>query len=430
MSDSLHLFKTKRFLPLFITQFFGAFNDNAFKNALLIWFTYDVAVKTGMNAQIIVSIAAGLFILPFFLFSATAGQLVDKYEKATLTTKIKLLEVVLMFAAALCFYLQTIHGLLAVLFLLGLQSTFFGPIKYSLLPEQLRQDELIGGNGLIEGGTFLAILLGTIFGGLVIRMDHGMIIVSVSLIVFSLIGWIASYRIPKTRVGDKGLTIGWNIIAETWKIIGYARQEWTVWLSIIGISWFWLIGATFLTQLPIYTKMIINGSEHIVTLFLTIFSIGVAMGSLLCNKLLKGQINGRLVPYGSLGISLSILLFISISKHYESAPTMIGIAAFLHSGVTAWLLLGCLLILSVFSGLYVVPLYAIMQHRSKERYLARIIAVNNIFNALFMVLGSVFAVGIFSLGLTVLEVLLTVGILNVPVYFVIRRIVHQRLKHA
>jgi acyl-[acyl-carrier-protein]-phospholipid O-acyltransferase/long-chain-fatty-acid--[acyl-carrier-protein] ligase len=430
MKNTLNLLKTKRFLPLFITQFFGAFNDNAFKNAFLMWFTYDIALKTGSDASIMLTIAAGLFILPFFLFSATAGQIADKYEKSWITQKIKQLEIILMIGATIFFYLQNVPGLLTILFMMGLHSTFFGPIKYSLLPEHLQDDELISGNGLIEGGTFLSILLGTIFGGIIIRTSYGVEIFSLFVIVFAIIGWISSRYIPKALTGNPKLKISWNIAKETWKIIGYARKELTVWLSIIGISWFWLIGATFLTQMPVYTKNIINGNETIVTLFLTIFSIGVGIGSVLCNKLLKGKINGRLVPYGSLGITIAIILFTIASKMYISSEYEIGILEFIRSGFYALIIIFSLLMLAVSSGLYIVPLYAIMQHRSNEQHLSRIIAANNVLNALFMVVATLYAVVIFAAGFDVIELLLSLGIINIPLFFVIRSVVKRRLQNA
>lgn len=430
MSGLIYLLKTKRFLPLFVTQFFGAFNDNAFKNAFLIWFTYDVAETSGIDAQTVVTLAAGLFILPFFLFSATAGQIADKYERSWLTQKIKQVEITLMVICATCFYFQSIYGLLMVLFLMGVQSTFFGPIKYSLLPEHLKKDELISGNGLIEGGTFLSILLGTIFGGLIIRTVYGVELLSLCVVSFAVVGWISSRSIPKAPIGDPNLKISWNIISQTWKIIGHAREERTVWLSIIGISWFWLIGATFLTQFPVYTKEVIGGNEYIVTLFLTIFSVGIGIGSVLCNKLLKGEINGRLVPYGAIGMTIAIVLFVFASNIYTNVGSIIGLLEFLSSGIEAWLIIGGLFMVSIFAGIYIVPLYAIMQHRSNDKYLARIIAANNVFNALFMVLASIFAIGMFSMNFTVIEVLLTIGIINIPVFFVINGVVKRRLKDA
>ena len=433
MSDQIHLLKTRRFLPLFITQFFGAFNDNAFKNAFLIWFTYDLAVKTGQDPQIIVTIAAGLFMLPFFLFSALAGQLADKFEKSKLVQRIKQVEILLMLMCFIGFYAQSLILLLTILFFMGVQSTFFGPLKYSLLPMHLKEDELISGNGLIEGGTFISILLGTIIGGLLIRTTHGIEIISLIVILFSIVGYVSSRFIPQSKYDDSNLKINFNIFSQTWKIIRYAKQEKTVWLSIVGISWFWLIGMTFLTQFPVYTKNIINGDEKIVTLFLSIFSIGIAIGSLLCNKLLKGNIDGRLVPYGSFGITVSIILFFTFGIFYNNSldvTSLISVTNFLFSNHYGFLISLSLLSLSIFSGIYIVPLYAIMQHRSNEKHLARIIAANNVMNALFMVLASIAAIFLFSLNLNVNEVFLVIGTMNIGVFFVIKNIVKNRLNHA
>lgn len=442
MQNQTHLFKVKRFLPLFITQFFGAFNDNAFKNAFLIWFTYDIASYHGLNASIMVTLAAGLFILPFFLFSATAGQLADKYEKSWLTQKIKQVEIVLMLACTAFFFLKSVGGLLVVLFLMGTQSTFFGPIKYSLLPEHLKENELISGNGLIEGGTFLSILLGTIFGGLIIRTEHGMELIAFCVITFAVIGWVASLSIPKAPIADPKLKIGLNIARETWKIIGYAKEDRAVWLSILGISWFWLVGATFLTQFPIYTNEIIGGNEHIVTLFFSIFSIGIGIGSVWCNKLLKGKIDGKLVPHGSIGITIAIIAFVIASFFYEiehmhylnhvlkNEDTILGFTEFFKVGFSSWGIIISLLMLSVCSGIYIVPLYAIMQHRSTETYLARIIAANNVVNALFMVLASLVALLLFSLNFTVTNIFLAIGLANILVFFMARGVVKKELDHA
>lgn len=430
MKDTLHLLKTKRFLPLFITQFLGAFNDNAFKNAFLIWFTYDIATKTGADAAIMLTIASGLFILPFFLFSATAGQIADKYEKSWIAQKVKQLEIILMIGCIICFYLQSINGLLLILFMMGVHSTFFGPIKYSLLPEHLKDDELISGNGLIEGGTFLAILLGTIFGGTIIRTENGIELLAIFIIGLAIAGWLSSRHIPQAPISDAKLKLSWNIIKETWKIIGYARKERSVWLSIIGISWFWLVGIMFLTQFPVYTKKIIGGNEHIVTLFLTIFSIGVGIGSVWCNRLLKGKINSKPVPYGSAGITISIIIFTIASNAYVNSGSEIGIIQFLISGLAAWLIIISLLMLAIFSGIYIVPLYAIMQHRADNKYLSRIIAANNVLNALFMVLASLYAVMLFTMGFTVINLLLSVGIINIFVFLIVRNIVKRSSANA
>ncbi len=432
MKLSFHLFNTRRFLPLFITQFFGAFNDNAFKNAFLIWFTYDVATDFGMNSAMMVSIAAGLFILPFFLFSATAGQCADKYEKAWLSQKVKQVEIILMVLCGVCFYTKSIYGLLFVLFMMGVQSTFFGPLKYSLLPEHLKKDELMAGNGFIEGGTFISILLGTIFGGLIIRADYGVEILSLCVILFAVVGWLGSCYIPQKTSADPKLKINYNFVTQTWQIIAYAKKNRTVWLAIMGISWFWLIGALFLTQFPTYTKTVLNGDEQIVTLFLTLFSIGIAIGSLLCNRILRGKINGKLIPVGLFGITLMLALFIGFSYQFDALLNgdVMGVMAFIQSGIVAWVIMLSLLMLSVSTGLYIVPLYTIMQHHADSQYLSRIIASNNVMNAFFMVVASVASILAFSTGLDVLQLFACMGVGNIITYFCISELIKGSKKNA
>jgi acyl-[acyl-carrier-protein]-phospholipid O-acyltransferase/long-chain-fatty-acid--[acyl-carrier-protein] ligase len=433
MENQSHLLKSKRFLPLFITQFFGAFNDNVFKNSFLIWFTYDIAQKLGMDAQIMVTVASGLFILPFFLFSALAGQLADKYEKSKLVQIIKIAEILIMAFSFIGFYFENIHLLLLLVFLMGVHSTFFGPIKYSLLPEHLKENELVSGNALIEGGTFLAILLGTIIGGITIRSESGIEIISIAVVSFAIIGYCSSRFIPVSPVSDPKLNISFNLMVQTWKIISYARKENAVWLSIIGISWFWFIGVTFLSQFPIYTKNIIRGDEYIVTLFLSIFSIGIGIGSVMCNKFLKGKIDGRLVPLGSIGITIGIIIFCIASYFYNSLANfdhLLGLKEFLSVNIYSWFIVLGLLTIAVFSGIYIVPLYALMQHRSEGKYLSRIIAANNVLNALFMVISSVTIVALFKLHLSLLQIFLLVGIINIFVFFIIKKIVKRRLGNA
>lgn len=427
MKDQSHLLKSKRFLPLFITQFFGAFNDNVFKNAFLIWFTYDIATKLNMDAQLMVTIASGLFVLPFFLFSALAGQLADKFEKSKLVQIIKIAEILIMIFAFVGFYFENINLLLGLIFLMGVHSTFFGPLKYSLLPEHLKNDELISGNALIEGGTFLAILLGTILGGIVVRFSNGVELISLAVISFALVGWIASRSIPKSPPADSRLVISFNIFSQTLKIIDFAKKEKTVWLSIIGISWFWFIGITFLSQFPTYTKDVINGDEFIVTLFLSIFSVGIGIGSVMCNKLLKGQINGKLVPTGSIGITIGIVIFCIANYFYDTPEQIISLGEFFSNSCYSWLIILGLLVVAISSGIYIVPLYAIMQHRSEAKYLSRIIAANNVLNALFMVISSIVIVALIQLKFDLLQIFLLLGTTNILVFFIIRKIVNQNL---
>ncbi len=411
--DQWHLLKTQRFLPLFLTQFLGAFNDNIFKNALIILITYSVAENSALSPQIMITIAAGIFILPFFLFSATAGQLSDKYNKAKLIQVIKFIEILLMVCASIGFFLNSISLLLIVLFLMGAQSAFFGPVKYGILPDQLHQDELIGGNALVEAGTFISILIGTILGGLLILTDEGSAIISALVISVSLIGWLCSLYIPATQAAAPQLTLKYNIFIETHAIIQHVRQNPVVFRSILGISWFWLFGATFLSQFPTFTKDIIGGNEQVVTLFLAIFSIGIGIGSLFCNKLLKGEIAATYVPLGILGMTIFTvdLYFASGNVTTRNEAALIGILTYLDA-FTHWRILIDLLGLAVCGGIYIVPLYAIIQNHTEAAYRSRTIAGNNIMNALFMVASAVGISLMLANNFSVTEVFLTIAILN------------------
>lgn len=411
------LLKSRRFLPLFATQFLGAFNDNVFKNALVILVTYAVAQRAGLDPQILVTLAAGIFILPFFLFSATAGQLADKYDKARLIRLIKAAEIVIMGGAALGFVLQSVPLLMTVLFLMGAQSAFFGPLKYGILPDQLKADELIAGNALVETGTFLSILAGTILGGLLVLTDGGLFIVSAVVLAVSALGWTASLFIPSTGSAEPALRVEYNFVAETWRIIRHSASRRDIFLSILGISWFWLVGATFLSQFPNLAKDVVGGNEEVVTLFLTTFSVGIALGSLLCNRLLKGEVSATFVPLGALGISLFSMDLFFASHALGSAgagQALIGAATFLSTWA-GWRVIIDLLLVAVSGGLYIVPLYAILQSRSEAEHRARNIASNNVMGALFMVLSALGTSGMLAFGFSVPAVILTVAVLNTAV---------------
>ncbi|NIR32666.1 MAG: acyl-[ACP]--phospholipid O-acyltransferase [Gammaproteobacteria bacterium] len=411
------MLKTRRFLPLFATQFLGAFNDNVFKNAVVILITYAFAERAGLNPQILVTLAAGIFILPFFLFSATAGQLADKCDKARLIRVIKAAEIVIMGGAALGFALESVPLLMTVLFLMGAQSAFFGPLKYGILPDQLEEDELIGGNALVETGTFLSILAGTILGGLLVLTEGGLFVVSALVLGVSALGWTASLFVPGTRAAQPALRIDYNFVAETWRIIRHAASRRDIFLSILGIAWFWLVGATFLSQFPNLAKDVVGGNEELVTLFLTTFSVGIAGGSLLCNRLLKGEISATFVPLGALGISLFSLDLFFASRAAGPAgadPALIGAAAFLSTWA-GWRMVIDLLLVAVSGGLYIVPLYAILQSRSEAGHRARNIASNNVMGALFMVVSALGTTAMLALGFSVSAVILTVAVLNTAV---------------
>ena len=410
------LLKNRRFLPLFVTQFLGAFNDNAFKNALLILITYGAVDKAGLDARIMVPLAAGIFILPFFLFSATAGQLADRLEKAGLIRIIKFCEILLMALAALGFFIGSVPLLLTVLFLMGSQSTFFGPLKYAILPDHLHRSELIGGNAFIEAGTFLAILLGTILGGLLILTDQGVLFISVTLVGLATAGWAGSLLIPRAGPAAPDLKINPNFLTETWVIMRYAAGRRDVFLSILGISWFWLMGATFLAQFPTYAKDILGADEQVVTLFLTTFSLGIGIGSLLCNRALKGEINAKYVPLAAIGMTVfSVDLYLASGQGVGAAGgELLGAAAFLASAAN-WRIVFDLLMISLCGGFYSVPLYTILQTRSDPSHRSRTIAANNIMSALFMVVSALATALMLALDFTVTQVFLAVAIANAGV---------------
>lgn len=440
LSKKQDLLKDNRFLPLFITQFFGAFNDNAFKNAFLIWFTFCIVSYHGMDAAFMVNISTALFILPFFLFSATAGQLADKYEKACLTRKIKFIEIILMVLCAFCFYYNEVLGLLVILFAMGIQSTFFGPIKYSLLPDLLKSEELILANSYMEAGTFLSILLGTVAGGLIILTEFGIEIIGISLVLFSFIGYVASLFIPKTKIADENIVIGYNVWKETSQIIGFAKKNTHVWFCVLAISWFWFIGVTFLTQFPIYAKDVIQGNEELVTLFLAIFSIGIGIGSALCNRFSRGEINMKLVPMGGFGISVCIVIFYVASyvysmEYYLDIDNMAenilmnkeiihykDIISFLDVGFCSYIIIISLLGVSIMSGVYIVPLYAFMQDKAEKSQISRIIAANNVINGIFMVFASLVAIMFYAFSFSVLELFMLIASINIIVSLIIKKI--------
>ena len=421
MPAQFGLLKTKRFLPLFLTQFLGALNDNVFKNALVMLITYRAAATSGIDPRQLVVIASAIFILPFFLFSATAGQLADKYDKAQLIRVIKTVEIVLMLMASAGFLLQNDAMLLGVLFLGGTHSAFFGPLKYSILPEHLEENELVGGNALVEAGTFLAILLGTIIGGIFILKTGGGLVISLVILAVAVTGWMASRKIPPAPAGAPRLEISANFIAETWRIIRYAQGNRSVFIPIIGISWFWLLGFAFLAQFPVYGKDVIGGDASIVTLFLTVFSVGIALGSLICNKLLKGRISAAYVPMGAFGMTASIIALWIASPTAAAHVQLVTAGQFL-SAFAGWPVLTSLLAIAMFGGIYIVPLYTLMQTRCAESHRSRVIAANNILNALFMAGGALATMALTRLHMQVTEIFLLLGVCNIPVGILMRRV--------
>jgi hypothetical protein len=413
-TNQFSLLRQRRFAPFFLTQFLGAFNDNIFRNGLVILITFQGVHIAGMDAQLLTNVAGALFILPFFLFSASAGQIADKYEKSLLIRRIKLLEVVLMVLAAFAFVAESYTTLLFVLFLMGLQSTLFGPVKYAYLPQQLATSELVGGNALVESGTYMAIILGLMAGGIAVAIDQGHhVILSVCLIVIALCGYVASRGIPLTRAVDPDLVMNWNAWTETWRIVGFAHERRSVFLSILGISWFWFFGSALTFQVPTYTLGILSGSEEVTTVLLVAFAVGVGAGSLACEKMSAHRIELGLVPFGSIGLSVFAidLYFAQPSPH----PVLLHSVGEFFARPGSWRVLMDLALLGAFGGLYSVPLYAMVQERAERQHLSRIIAANNILNALFMVAAAALAISLLKAGVSIPQFFLVLAALNAVV---------------
>lgn len=427
MHNQFELLKTRRFLPFFCTQFLGAFNDNVFKQSLIILLAFNAAGMTTLSPVILTNLCAGLFILPFFLFSATAGQVADKYDKTTIIRLVKGAEILIMVLAGIGFHFQQLWMLLTALFLMGTHSSVFGPIKYAILPQNLTKDELVGGNALVETGTSLAILLGSMLGGYLISLGpEGRDVVSWTVLGIALAGFYAGWQIPDSPAVNPSLRINWNPLSETWHNYQFVRRNRVVMLSVLGISWFWYYGATFLTQIPAYTKEVLGGNEHVVTFLLTVFSVGIAIGSLLCERLSDKRVELGLVPFGSIGLTLfGVDLF--FATNHLTPETTTGLAEFIAKPLHHRVMFD-LLGIGIFGGFYIVPLYALVQSRSEPGHRARTIAGNNIMNAFFMVCSAIVAVVVLKvLGLTISELFLITAVFSAVVSLYIFTLVPEFL---
>jgi 1-acyl-sn-glycerol-3-phosphate acyltransferase len=424
-SSQFQLLRERRFGPFFATQALGAFNDNAFRQAMVVLVAFHLGLSDH-DVGFYSNIAPALFILPFFLFSASAGQLAEKYEKTRLIRYVKLFEIAAMALAAYAFHVKNIPLLLGVLFLMGLHSTVFGPIKYSILPQALRREELVGGNGLVEMGTSLAILIGMIAGGSLMALtDIGPTAASVLVIGVAIIGYLVSRTIPPAPATAPDLTFNWNVFTETWRALGFVTKNRTVFNAVLGISWFWFFGGVFTAQLPNYTKLFLGGTESVAILVLALFSIGVGAGSLLCERMSGHKIEIGLVPFGSIGLSLfGIDLY--FARPELATVQGLGALAFLAAPGN-WRIALDLTLLGVFAGFYIVPLFALVQSRAPRNELSRVIAGNNIINALFMVAAAAFGIGLGTLGLSIPQIFLATALLNAAVAIYIYTLVPEFL---
>lgn len=400
-----------RFAPFFWAQFFGAFNDNVFKTALLTILTFEAFNWTTMDRSLLNNLIPGLFILPFVLFSAIAGQLADKFEKSGLVRYIKLLEIAIMLVAAVGWFTQNLWLLIAAVAGMGLHSALFGPVKYAYLPQKLAPEELVGGNGVVEMGTFVGILLGEVLGAvLVLHKPWGIELVAGGTIAIAVAGWLAARAIPHSPAPAPDLKINWNLATETVRNIRYSRQNRTVFMAMLANSWFWFYGAILLAQFPLYAKQTLHGDHGIFVLLLTIFSLGIGVGSLLCERLSGHKVEIGLVPLGAIGLSIfGFDLFLS-SVAYTNT-NLVDIAGFLQQQGSIRILLDCLMI-GAFGGLYIVPLFALIQTRCDPSHMSRTIAGMNILNALFMVVAALLAMVLLGAGLSIPQLFLVTAVLN------------------
>ncbi len=415
----------RRFAPFFWVQFLGAGNDNVFKFAFTVMVTYQLQLQW-LPPSLAGLVIGALFILPFVLFSATSGQLADKYPKERLIRAVKSLEIAIMLLAGWGFVQQQVPLLLACVFLMGLHSTLFGPVKFAYLPQHLNERELTGGNGMVEMGTFVAILLGNLAGGLLIAMPQvGAAYVAAACVSLAVLGRVLAQAVPASPATDPQLVINWNPFTETWRNLKLAHGNVVVFRSLLGISWMWFFGAVFLSQFPSFARDVLHGNEQVASLLLVVFSVGIGVGALLCEMLSKRHVEIGLVPLGAIGMTLFSVDLYFASRGLPAAPLM-GAVAFLAQP-PHWRVLADLALLSLFAGIYSVPMYALIQMRSQPTHRARIIAANNILNALFMIVSSVGVGALLGAGFSIPQVFLIVGVLNAVVAFYIFMLVPEYL---
>jgi MFS family permease len=426
MSNQFQLMNERRFRPFFFTQFFGAFNDNVFKTALITLIAFHQSSLTSLDGDMLTTLLPGLFILPFFVFSATAGQLADKFEKARIFRTVKACEIGIMLFASLGFFLHNLPMLIAALIMMGIHSAFFGPVKYSYMPQHLSESELIGGNAMVEMGSFVAILLGQVLGAWLASQEHYEWLVSLGVLMVALAGYVSSRGIPHSPEAAPDLKINWNPITATGQNLALAWKNQPIWVTLLGISWFWFFGATLLAQFPNFAKHVLNGGESVFILLLSVFSVGIGAGSLMCEKWSGGTVKRRLVVMGSVGMSV-----FGFDLYWTSQPLLMNHAtAITHTlpsflaQATHWHLLLDVMLLGFCGGLYIVPLYVIVQTRTEKREQSRMIAANNILNALFMVASAGFSMLVLGQGYSIPELFMVTASINLASSFLIFQAKH------
>lgn len=422
MSSPLYLLKTHRFAPLFGTQFLGAFNDNLFKNTLAVLLTFQAAEWTSISSALLAPLIGAVFILPFFLFSGLAGELADKFDKARLARIVKVWEIFLMVIATAGFATHSFITLMIVVFGMGMHSTLFGPIKYSIIPQHMGENELVSANALVESGTFAAILLGTLIGGVLSGIENGGVIAGVASIAVAIIGYGFSRYIPAAPSLSPEMAFSINIFSQTLNTLRLAYQNRIVFLAILAISWFWLYGALLLSQFPSFVQSVLMGDETTVTVLLSLFTVGIGVGSILCERLSHHSIRPSLIVVGAVGMGLSGIDFALTAQHFSSVGTLYTNPQFFH-------ILFDLTLIGIFGGLYSVPLYALMQGRSDPYSRSRIIAANNVLNAIFMVAGAVVTMVLLGDGWKIPDIFLLIAVATLLVAGIIARIIHTKAKN-
>ena len=405
------LLKQRRFAPFFWTQFLGAFNDNLFKTALIVILTFEAASWTSLDPSTVTNLVPGLFILPYVLFSATAGQIAEKVEKGRLARIIKWLEIGIMAVAAVGWLTHTLWLLILAVVGMGTHSTLFGPVKYAYMPQQLKPEELTGGNGIVEMGTFVGILLGQVFGDVIVmQKPYGVVAVAAATVCFAVLGLIAAQGIPHTPAPAPQLKVNLNPISESIRNLGFSRQNRTVFLSMLGNSWFWFYGAIVLAQFPVYAMSYLKGDHSVFVLLLTMFSLGIGAGSLLCERLSGRKVEIGLVPFGSIGLSLFGIDLWLASLGYNASGPVHAFSMVMQPG--AWRIILDVIMIGVFGGFFIVPLFALIQLRCDPQHLSRTIAGMNILNALFMVVATGVAIVLLKQGFSIPELFLATAIMN------------------
>lgn len=422
MNNQFSLMREQRFRPFFFTQFCGAFNDNVFKTALITLVAFHAASLTTIDGATLVTLLPGLFILPFFLFSATAGQIADKFEKSKIIRLVKVFEICIMLFASAGFFLHNIWLLATALFMMGMHSTLFGPVKYSYLPQHLKEHELVGGNGMVEMGSFVAILLGQVLGAWLATLHSNATLTSIAILSIAILGYLTSRSVPHSPAADPHLKINWNPITETFYNLKSAWKHQAIWLALIAISWFWFYGATLLAQFPNFAKNVLHGDESVFILLLTVFSLGIGIGSLMCEKLSKGKVELGLVMFGAIGLTLFGADFAYSGTHYHAGVAVQNYQTFIAQ-LTSWHLLADIVLIGLFGGIYIVPLYAFIQSRAEKSHQSRVIAANNILNAMFMVMSAGLSILLFKQGLNIPQLFMATALLNmlVAIYLCIRQ---------